>query len=303
MKIIGHISLAHGEVEEHQFLTLIQRESVPGAVPVTFLDLTQSCLNINITLLRHLESLTSLETIVLDKNELDSLIGFPPIPSLRCLWVNNNCISDLVKCIDDVSCLFPSLEELSMLRNPACPGYMDIKQPDHDSIKMFRTYVVWRLPRLRVVNGINVTDVEKVEAKYRGPLAITHRPLGKELGGVDGEKRYRSHGHSYYKAAKRATMKAYHKASAWMAWALDDTVVEVKNIYIYLLYVIGWRIVFIHAHLLMQVGHDPTGLQPKPKGFPEERRNSQRQLTIVTRRSEYSGHHSEGNRYIKDDEL
>ncbi len=117
-----------------------------------------------------------------------------------------------------------------MLRNPACPGHMDIKQPDHDSIKMFRTYVVWRLPRLRVVDGINISDVERVEAKYWGPLAITHKPIGKELGGVYGEKRYTSCRNSYYKSTKRAALKAYHKASAWMAWALDHgAVVEVKT--------------------------------------------------------------------------
>ncbi len=231
MKKIEHVSLSHSEVMEHQFLTLVQRDSVPGAVPVTSLDLTQSCLNNKITFLRHLESLTSLETIVLDKNELDNLIGFPPIPSLRCLWANNNCISDLVKFIDEVSYLFPFLEELSMLRNPACPGYMDIKQPDHDSIKMFRTYVVWRLPRLRVLDGINVTDVERIEAKHRGPLAITHRPIEKKLVGVDGDRNRIRH-NSYYKTAKHATMKAYHKASAWWtAQALGDAPFEVNIIH------------------------------------------------------------------------
>ncbi len=55
----------------------------------------------------------------------------------------------------------------------------------------------------------------------------------------------------------------------------------------------------------MQDGHDSTGLHPKSKEYlNEDRRNSQHQLTIVTRRSEYSGgHHSEGNRYINDEEL
>ncbi len=236
MNEVEHLSLAHGDVKEHQFLALIQRESIPGAVPVISLDLTQSYLNKNITFLRYLESLTHLETIVLDKNELDSLIGFPPILSLRCLWVNNNCISDLVQFIDNVSYLFPSLEELSMLRNPACPGYMDIQRPDYDSIKMFRTYVVWRLPRLHVVDGINVTDIERAESKHRGPLAITHRPpIQKKLGGgvEDGERgRYCSH-NGHYKTAKRATMKAYHNASAWTSRALGfDTVNEV-NIFLH----------------------------------------------------------------------
>ncbi len=57
----------------------------------------------------------------------------------------------------------------------------------------------------------------------------------------------------------------------------------------------------------MQIEHvDSTGLQPKPQGFNEDIRRSNRHqhMTIVTRRrSEYSGHHSEGNRYIKDEEL
>ncbi len=209
-----HVSLSHSDVMEHQLLTLVQRDSIPGAIPVTSLDLTQSCLSNKITFLRHLESLTSLETIVLDKNELDNLIGFPPIPSLRCLWVNNNCISDLAKFIDEVSYLFPFLEELSMLRNPACPGFMDIKEPDHDSIKIVRTYVVWRLPRLRVLDGIRITDVERFQAKRQGPLAITHRPIGKKLGGVDDDRNRMRHD-NYYKTAKRAAMKAFHKASAW----------------------------------------------------------------------------------------
>ncbi len=54
----------------------------------------------------------------------------------------------------------------------------------------------------------------------------------------------------------------------------------------------------------MQVEHDLTGLQPEPKDLlVEQRKNRQCRLTTITRRSEYSGHHSEGNRYIKNDEL
>ncbi len=55
----------------------------------------------------------------------------------------------------------------------------------------------------------------------------------------------------------------------------------------------------------MQDGCDSTGLHPKPKEYLiEDRKNSQPRLTIVTRRPQYSGgHHSEGNRYITDEEL
>lgn len=53
---------------------------------------------------------------------------------------------------------FPLLTDLSMMRNPACPGLMDIQRPDMEACRLYRTYVVFRAPQLVTVDGIDVTE-------------------------------------------------------------------------------------------------------------------------------------------------
>lgn len=44
------------------------------------------------------------------------------------------------------------------MRNPACPGLMDIQRPDMEACRLYRTYVVFRAPQLVTVDGVDVTE-------------------------------------------------------------------------------------------------------------------------------------------------
>lgn len=71
-------------------------------------------------------------------------------------------MSDLPKFLDQVLERFPMLVDLSMMRNPACPGLMDIQRPDMEACRMYRTYVVFRAPQLVTVDGVDVTEEVRV---------------------------------------------------------------------------------------------------------------------------------------------
>ena len=79
------------------------------------------------------------------------------------LWCNNNQISDLPTFLDSIQIKFPNLKFLSMMRNPACPGLMDLLQPDMDAIRMYRLYTLYRIPQLEILDGQYVTmEVSKM---------------------------------------------------------------------------------------------------------------------------------------------
>lgn len=67
-------------------------------------------------------------------------------------------VADLPTFLNQVLERFPLISDLSMMRNPACPGLMDIKRPDMEACRMYRTYVVFRAPQLVTVDGVDVTE-------------------------------------------------------------------------------------------------------------------------------------------------
>lgn len=64
-----------------------------------------------------------------------------------------------------------------MMRNPACPGLMDIQRPDMEACRLYRTYVVFRAPQLVTVDGVDVTE----EVRFCSSTMIkgndTHAPI------------------------------------------------------------------------------------------------------------------------------
>ncbi|EGB03179.1 hypothetical protein AURANDRAFT_55630 [Aureococcus anophagefferens] len=163
----GELSLAYSELES------IPAELASGEGPhVRTLNLTET----GIKSLKALELFPRLQTLVLDKNALVGLIDCPPIPTLTTLWFNNNSIVDLVGFIDDVARLFPRITYLSCMRNPACPGLMDIVTPDEEACKHYRLYVLHRLPRLECLDAADVIGPERSEAAIRGQFSIKRRP-------------------------------------------------------------------------------------------------------------------------------
>ena len=122
--------------------------------------------------LQTLKIFPQLQTLILDKNFLTGVDLCPPLPCLHTLWLNNNAICDLPGTMDAIGIRFPRLRHLSMMRNPACPGLMDIVEPDLESCRLYRLYVLYRLPQLLYLDGIDVTDEERKEAKLRGQYAV-----------------------------------------------------------------------------------------------------------------------------------
>merc|ERR1719461_227535 len=71
---------------------------------------------------KSLSYFSSLDTLILDKNNLKTLDGIPAIPTLKTLWLNNNAIERIDTLLNDISKLFPKIEYLSLLKNPGVPA-------------------------------------------------------------------------------------------------------------------------------------------------------------------------------------
>lgn len=164
----GSVSMAY-----HTFELGIPLSLAKSSAKVKKIDLTE-------TSMRNFENLkyfTSVETVVLDKNGLSDISTCPRLQTLKTLWCNNNEISDLPAFLDDVCAKFPSLQYLSFMRNPACPGLMDIVNPDLESIRLYRLYVLYRFPLLRMIDWEEVTETEREEAKRRGQYAVKRKSV------------------------------------------------------------------------------------------------------------------------------
>ena len=68
----------------------------------------------------------SLQTLVIDHNNLTSISHCPTIITLKTLWCNNNQILNLSEFLDEVANKFPNLQHLSIMRNPCTPSLADL---------------------------------------------------------------------------------------------------------------------------------------------------------------------------------
>ena len=119
---------------------------------------------------------TRLHTLILDKNGLPGLAGFPPLPSLTQLWFNNNAAEELPEFCDDVCALFPALTWLSFMRNPASPPLVCQSEEDAAAAARYRLYVVYRMPRLQWLDSQPVTPAERAEAAKKGKFLAARKP-------------------------------------------------------------------------------------------------------------------------------
>lgn len=137
--------------------------------------------NSNVSSLREF---SKLETLVLDGNSITSHTKFPPLPSLRTLWVNKNSINNLATFIDHLVESVPNIKFLSMLNNDACPNFFNggtLKQ-----YKDYRHYVISRLRNLETLDDAPVTEEERDEAmRIYGNLETTRTPEGPVTNYVD----------------------------------------------------------------------------------------------------------------------
>jgi microcompartment protein CcmK/EutM len=157
------LSLAYRDLEEIHPSTISKFASY-----IKELDLS----NNQFSDLESIRQFTKLETLVLDSNEITSHTKFPPLPSLRTLWVNRNKITNLAAFISQLVASVPNLRYLSMLNNTACPNYLN-----GGSLKQYRDYRLYVISRLRNLDTLDdkpVTDEEKSEAvRLYGGLDVT----------------------------------------------------------------------------------------------------------------------------------
>lgn len=135
---------------------------------ITKLDLTETGIS-SYTSLTHF---INLEILILDKNCVTDISTVPLMSKVHTLWCNNNMIVDLPSFMDDVVVKFPSLRYLSIMRNPACSALMDVEDPDMESMKYHRLYILYRCPNLTMIDWNSVTDDERSESRTRGQYAV-----------------------------------------------------------------------------------------------------------------------------------
>eukprot|EP00501_MAST-03F_sp_TOSAG23-6_P000643 GSMAST32.ASY1.ANO1.667.1 assembled CDS len=162
-------------------LLLVEKglKSVPSA-PNSKVAKSVTTLNISSNEIRSCYSLSTLEcltTLILDKNGLQEIPNdMPKMNSIHTLWCNNNKISDLPAFIENVSRCFPHLTTLSLMRNPACPGYNDISSDNSAANRRYRLYVISCLPNLEHLDCTTVSFEEAKEASRVGKYCCVRRP-------------------------------------------------------------------------------------------------------------------------------
>jgi hypothetical protein len=169
----GELVLAFRELER-----VPEDVSVACAATTTLLNLSENAINSS----EGLERFAQLETLILDKNNLEGLAWCCPLPSLKTLYFNNNSVSDVEQFVSDVARLFPALEYLSMMRNPCCPEFFTITDGSHqEDYRRHREYVLFRLPGLQFLDATDVTAEEVTMASRRGSyLGKKARPTPKK---------------------------------------------------------------------------------------------------------------------------
>ncbi len=121
--------------------------------------------------LGELVKFTSLETLVLDNNEIVSLKKLPSLPNLTTLWLNNNNIGDVEDVVGSLARQCPKLQYVSLLRNPCCPN--ELMGKGDAEYRRYRIYVKYRLPTLNKLDAAPFTADEISEAREKGRFLQT----------------------------------------------------------------------------------------------------------------------------------
>lgn len=124
----------------------------------------------------NLQHFKVLEQLVLDNNNISSLEGFPCMPSVTTLWINKNQISDLPELADQLLALFPNVMYLSAMMNPASPPLVLTSEEDVARSKRYRAYLAYRLPRLAFLDASPITAEERAEGREKGDFLVARKP-------------------------------------------------------------------------------------------------------------------------------
>jgi hypothetical protein len=133
----------------------------------------------------NISAFAKVHTLILDKNGLQGVGGFPKMPSVTTLWFNNNEVNDIVEFMDEVQATFPNVTYLSCMRNPASPPLVCVSEEDVAASSRFRLYVVHRLPKLQFLDASPVTAEERKEATARGQFLAVRKPKQKSVSALN----------------------------------------------------------------------------------------------------------------------
>ena len=130
----------------------------------------------------NLQHFPNAHTLILDKNNLAGLQGFHRSDVVRQLWFNNNEAEDLAEFCDQVLETYPNVTWLSCMRNPCSPPLVCASEDDAATAERYRLYVIYRLPRLTVLDAQPVTAKERAEAALKGQFMAARKPRPGTLG-------------------------------------------------------------------------------------------------------------------------
>ena len=169
----------------------------------------------NLQSVTNIKLFLKLETLILDKNNLTDLSLFPPLPTVKTLWFNNNCVHDLTTFCEALSKIFPNLEYVSLLNNPCCPAFWDETASGTDAYRRYRLLIISKLGKLRFLDATPVLPSEREDAVTRGHfLGTTAKPIQKKQSPAE-KKRLQALAYAQEKyEAEKAAKKALRRKSS-----------------------------------------------------------------------------------------
>ena len=124
------------------------------------------------------EEFPELTTLILDNNEIATFTGMPLLKKLETLWANKNDISDLNALLDILAVKSPGLQYLSLLGNSVCKN--DLVGSSKEESNRYRLYVIHKVPSLRFLDSLPVTDEERLSAKQRGAFLKVEKAVAND---------------------------------------------------------------------------------------------------------------------------
>ena len=255
-----------------QNLTSLQ-EHLPDSIKVNARTVTEINLSFNEldeSFLPQLLLFPNVTTVVLDNNALTSLQGFPTLSNLQTLWINNNQIGEIQSVVTILPSRCPQLRFLSLLRNGCCPNELLGAGPAE--YRRYRLYVRFCIPTLQILDSTPFSAEDIKEAREKGRFM--------------------------HAAVKVTSPEATTPTVSGLATPPDGAVTPQERLPLV-------NNGFVPATKLKFKNNAGDNLEPN-NGDGKERVALHARCDgpyYFTQRHFYSGKASEGNRFIKDDQL